>query len=99
MLSLIYFEISISCNYLYDIFVNKIEIYTCLLLHVPWSLCLVSPMSFLLSCVIIFFFVMITTFNVNSWDGFSRYTFSQPLVDKKSFTYIGSGRNGLKTVR
>ena len=45
------------------------------------------------------FFVMMMTFDVNSWDGFSRYTFSQPLVDKKSFTYIGSGRNGLKTVR
>lgn len=45
------------------------------------------------------FFILITTFDVNSWDGFSRYTFSQLLVDKKSFTYIGSGRNGLKTVR
>lgn len=62
------------------------------------SLSCVAYVLFLLSCVI-FFFVMITTFNVNSWDGFSRYTFSQLLVDKKSFTYIGSGRNGLKTVR
>lgn len=63
------------------------------------SLSCVAYVLFLLSCVIFFFFVMIITFNVNSWDGFSRYTFSQLLVDKKSFTYIGSGRNGLKTVR
>lgn len=55
-----------------------------------------APLFFFFFVVL---FILIKTFDVNSWDGFSRYTFSQPLVDKKSFTYIGSGRNGLKTVR
>lgn len=64
------------------------------------DLFVLCPFCCLASCIFFFhFFVMMMTFDVNSWDGFSRYTFSQPLVDKKSFTYIGSGRNGLKTVR